>query len=87
MLGKDASGNDAIYISDVAIADYQAVGEGSVTFGQQNAYSSVGFNDASKGYSSAGWYSSAAAVPESTSGLLMPLARRPTQCRRREFVR
>ena len=69
VLGKDASGNDAIYISDTVAATYTAVGEGEVTFGQQNAYSSVGFNDASKGYSGAGWY----AVPEPTSGLLMLL--------------
>ena len=73
VLGTDASGNDAIYISDTIAANYTAVGTGTVNFGNQNDYSSVGFNDASKGYSSAGWYSNAAAVPEPTSGLLMLL--------------
>ena len=73
VFGKDGDGNDAIYISDTVAANYQAVGTGEVEFGQQNAYSSVGFNDASKGFSSAGWYSNAAAVPEPTSGLLMLL--------------
>ena len=70
VFGKDAEGNDAIYFSDVVAANYQAVGDGDVTFGQQNSYSSVGFMDASAGYSSAGWYT---AVPEPTSGLLMLL--------------
>ena len=69
VLGTDGSGNDAVYISDVAVADYQAVGDGSVIFGQQNAYSSVGFKDALAGYSGAGWYN----VPEPTSGLLLLL--------------
>ena len=73
VFGQDASGNDAIYISDTATGNYTAVGTGDVVFGQQNAYSSAGFADASKGYSAAGWYSSAAAVPEPTSGLLMLL--------------
>ena len=74
VLGKDDSGNDAIYISDTMAANYQAVGECDVKFCQQNAYSSVGFKDAASGFSSAGWYSSAAApVPEPTSGLLMLL--------------
>ena len=74
VFGKDGSGNDAIYISDVAVADYQAVGDGSVIFGQQNTYSSAGFKDAASGYSAAGWYSAASApVPEPTSGLLMLL--------------
>ena len=72
VFGKDGSGNDAIYISDTATGEYTAVGYGLIEFGQQNALSSAGFNDASKGYSSAGWYG-AAAVPEPTSGLLMLL--------------
>ena len=83
VFGTDGNGNDAIYISDVAAADYQAVGDGSVIFGQQNAYSFVGFNDASKGYSGAGWYSSASAVPEPTSGLLMLLGMAGLALRRR----
>ena len=73
VLGKDGSGNDAIYISDTTLAEYTAVGEGAITFGQQNDYSSVGFKDAASGFAGAGWYSSAAAVPEPTSGLLMLL--------------
>ena len=70
VLGKDASGNDAIYISNTVIADYTAVGAGSIEFGQQNAYSSAGFKDAAGGFSSAGWYT---AAPEPTSGLLILL--------------
>ena len=70
VFGTDASGNDAIYISDTATGNYTAVGTGDVVFGQQNSYSSVGFMDASAGYSTAGWYT---AVPEPTSGLLMLL--------------
>ena len=70
VLGQDADGNDAIYISDEVTANYQTVGESDVTFGQQNDYSSIGFKDAYAGYSSAGWYT---AVPEPTSGLLMLL--------------
>jgi len=73
VLGTDGDGNDAIYISDAVTANYQAVGTGDVTFGQQNDYSSVGFKDAGSGFAGAGWYSSAAAVPEPTSGLLMLL--------------
>ena len=70
VFGKDASGNDAVYISDTTTGSYAAVGTGEVIFGQQNAYSSVGFKDISAGYAGAGWYS---AVPEPTSGLLMIL--------------
>ena len=73
VLGTDASGNDAIYISDSIAANYTAVGTGTVNFGNQNDYSSVGFKDAAAGFSSAGWYSSASAVPEPTSGLLLLL--------------
>ena len=81
VFGTDGNGNDAIYISDVAAADYQAVGDGSVIFGQQNAYSSAGFNDITKGYSGAGWY--AQSVPEPTSGLLMLLGMAGLALRRR----
>ena len=70
VIGVDADGNDAIYISDTVAANYAAVGEGEVTFGNQNDYSSIGFKDAYAGYSSAGWYT---AVPEPTSGLLLLL--------------
>ena len=70
VFGKDSNGNDAIYFSDTVAANYAAVGDGDVTFGRQNAYSSVGFKDALAGYSCAGWYT---AVPEPTSGLLLLL--------------
>ena len=72
VFGKDGNGNDAIYISDTTIGEYAAVGQGAVEFGQQNAFSSVGFKDTAAGYAGAGWYSTAA-VPEPTSGLLMLL--------------
>ena len=61
-----------LMISDIAVAEYTAVGAGSIEFGQQNALSSAGFKDVAAGYAGAGWYS-AAAVPEPTSGLLMLL--------------
>lgn len=80
VFGKDASGNDAIYISDTTTGEYAAVGQGVVEFGQQNAHSSVGFKNVSSGYSSAGWY---AAVPEPTSGLLMLLGMAGLALRRR----
>ena len=54
VLGKDGSGNDAIYISDTTVAEYTAVGAGSIEFGQQNSYSSAGFKDAASGYAGAG---------------------------------
>jgi len=81
VFGKDGSGNDAIYISDTTTAEYAAVGQGAVEFGQQNAYSSVGFKDTSAGYAGAGWY--AASVPEPTSGLLMLLGMAGLALRRR----
>ena len=71
VFGTDGSGNDAIYISDTIAANYTAVGTGTVNFGNQNDYSSVGFKDITKGYDGAGWY--AQSVPEPTSGLLMLL--------------
>ena len=80
VFGKDANGNDAIYISDTAPAQYTAVGEGAIVFNNQNDYS-VGFKDVSAGYSSAGWY--AASVPEPTSGLLMLLGMAGLALRRR----
>ena len=81
VFGKDGNGNDAIYISDTTMGEYAAVGQGAVEFGQQNAYSSVGFKEASAGYSSAGWYSQS--VPEPTSGLLMLLGMAGLALRRR----
>ena len=81
VLGKDGSGNDAIYISDTTVAEYTAVGAGSIEFGQQNSYSSAGFKDAASGYAGAGWY--AASVPEPTSGLLMLLGMAGLALRRR----
>ena len=80
VFGTDGDGNSAIYISDAGTVTYQSIGESDVVFGQQNAYSSAGFNDASKGYSSAGWYT---AVPEPTSGLLMLLGMAGLALRRR----
>ena len=81
VFGKDGSGNDAIYISDTTTGEYTSVGTGAVEFGQQNAYSSVGFKDTSAGYAGAGWY--AASVPEPTSGLLMLLGMAGLALRRR----
>ena len=81
VFGKDASGNDAMYISDVVAANYQAVGTGEVEFGQQNALSSAGFKDSAAGFAGAGWY--AASVPEPTSGLLMLLGMAGLALRRR----
>ena len=72
VLGRDADGNDAIYISDSALASYTAVGYGRIEFDAQNDYSSA-FKAAGSSYSGAGWYTSASAVPEPTSGLLLLL--------------
>lgn len=82
VFGTDGNGNDAIYISDVAAADYQEVGDGSVIFGQQNDPSSAGFKDVASGYAGAGWYT-VAAIPEPTSGLLMLLGMAGLVLRRR----
>ena len=76
--GKDKDGNDGVYISDIGNIESSDVGASQVTFGSQNAYSAA-FNDASKGYSGAGWYSFASTppgpepIPEPTSGLLVLL--------------
>ena len=72
VLGKDADGNDGVYISDYATITEAAVGDSEIAFGSQNAYSSA-FKDAAAGYSTAGWYSNSSAVPEPTSGLLLLL--------------
>ena len=80
VFGKDADGNDAIYFSDMVVANYQTVGESDVTFGKQNAFSAAGFKDATSGYVGAGWYT---AAPEPTSGLLMLLGMAGLALRRR----
>ena len=82
VLGKDKDGNDGVYISDYAVITSSDVGNSEVTFGSQNAYSTA-FKDAGAGYSTAGWYSQASAVPEPTSGLLMLLGMAGLALRRR----
>ena len=77
--GKDADGNDGVYISDYATIENSDVGNSYVTFGSQNAYSSS-FKDATAGYKGAGWYS---AAPEPTSGLLLLLGMAGLALRRR----
>ena len=81
VFGSDASGNNAIYISDLGTVNYQPIGESDVTFGSQNDFSSAGFKDLKAGYGGAGWY--AASVPEPTSGLLMLLGMAGLALRRR----
>jgi len=80
--GKDADGNDGVYISDYAAITSSDVGNSEVAFGSQNAYSTA-FKDATAGYAGAGWYSQASAVPEPTSGLLMLLGMAGLALRRR----
>ena len=80
--GKDADGNDGVYISDYATITASDVGASDVAFGSQNAYSAT-FKDAKAGYSGAGWYSVPSAVPEPTSGLLLLLGVAGLALRRR----
>ena len=88
VLGTDGSGNDGVYISDLATITASDVGASSVTFGSQNAYSAA-FNDASGGYSGAGWYAKSSTppgpepIPEPTSGLLVLLGVAGLALRRR----
>ena len=86
--GQDGSGNDGVYISDYATITASDVGNSTVAFGSQNAYSSA-FKDATAGYSGAGWYSFASTppgpepIPEPTSGLLVLLGVAGLALRRR----
>ena len=82
VLGQDKDGNDGVYISDYAAITESDVGYSEVVFGSQNAYSTA-FKDATAGYTGAGWYSQASAVPEPTSGLLMLLGMAGLALRRR----
>ena len=65
---------DKMFVSDVAAADYTAVGDSPIAFANQTDISDyeVFLGDAKAGYTQAGWYQ-AAAVPEPTSGLLLLL--------------
>lgn len=72
---------DNMYVSGTADATFYAVGDYDIAFGSMTS-SSKAFNDASAGYSAAGWYGTAA-VPEPTSGLLMLLGVAGLALRRR----
>lgn len=62
--------DDALYISKVVTKSASSVGTSSFSFGNQSSASANAF-DSSASFSSPGWYDTAAAVPEPTSGLLM----------------
>jgi len=88
VLGTDGSGNDGVYISDLATITASDVGDSTVIFGSQNAYSAA-FNDAAGGYSGAGWYAKSSTppgpepIPEPTSSLLVLLGVAGLALRRR----
>ena len=77
---------DSIYIGPTSSVETPATGEKAMTFNAKSSSQAAAF-DASKGFSTAGWYAAASSggepVPEPTSGLLMLLGMAGLALRRR----
>ena len=69
---ENVGGTDYLYVSSVASANGPANGSATITFYESAV--STALNDATKGYSAAGWYNVASSpIPEPTSGLMLLL--------------
>ena len=69
---ETVEGKDYLYVSTVGTANGPATGSETITFTEGGV--STALNDATKGYSAAGWYNVASSpIPEPTSGLMLLL--------------
>lgn len=67
---ENVGGTDYLYVSSVASANGPATGSETINFTEGGV--STALNDATKGYSAAGWYNVASSpIPEPTSGLML----------------